>query len=175
MINQAFNRISKFTTKIHTYPYLQLIQRIQVAIKNTSPGMATVLHVRLYGRFVEVKNNSRKRNVIGRIKASVFFPTIFRQGQVHSFFSSIAPMLLELSNETSKDFQANQQAATCPNRSGSLATFKFRRQLQYLPQIRSQSLFKWTVISAQIAILQVTSSGRRLTCSRKRVEPRMEP
>ena len=81
MINQEFNRSTKFTTKSHTYP-------------------CTI---------------QKKKRIKERIKASFFFLTIFRQGQAHSFLSSIASMLLETSNETSRVFPANQQATTYPN------------------------------------------------------------
>ena len=93
--------------------------------RSTNPDITTVFHTWLYGRFMEIQSNLRKRNVIERIKAPIFLeallvieimeaPIQFKresQSQHHkiwffirkdpTIFTSITPLFLDWSNKTS--------------------------------------------------------------------------
>ena len=43
---------------------------------STSPDMTTVFHTWPYGKFIEIQSNLRRKKVIERIKASIFFEAV---------------------------------------------------------------------------------------------------
>ena len=62
VISQGFNRSNRSRTNSPRYPFLQLIQHIQVATESISPGMKSAFRARLGGRSIEIKGNfSRKK------------------------------------------------------------------------------------------------------------------
>ena len=92
-------------------------------------------------------------------------------------FTSIAPVLLDWSNKTSWVFPAltsksNFLPSPVSRRldSSSEANFKCRHRSDVWPQLEYT-----VVLSAQIAILQITLSGSSLMDSRKSVGQKMEP
>ena len=59
-----------------TYPFLELIQEFQVAIRSTSPDMTAVFRTWSYGRFIEIQSKLRETNFIERIKAPIFLEAV---------------------------------------------------------------------------------------------------
>ena len=103
-----------------TYPFLQLIQYIQVVIGSTSPDMTKIFYVQAYGRFTEIKgilrgkklqkkksNSNNERAPIlkqKRMTNPAFSEMIFHQRLTHPL--SQQHQLTEQSNETSWVFLA---------------------------------------------------------------------
>ena len=106
---------------------MQLIQQFQVATRSTRPDMTTVLHTWLYGRFIEIQSNLRREKLRRPNQGSSFLGGSFsnrdnvrapiqlrRESQPQhlvrddfsssidqSIFTSISPVFLDQSNETS--------------------------------------------------------------------------
>ena len=108
-------------------PRVQEKQEVKDQQSCTSPDVTTVLHTRAYGRFIEIQSNLR-RNFTERIKAPIFLEAVlaieiervqesqsnleekvnpsilkddFSSRTDPSIFTSIEPLLLDRSNETS--------------------------------------------------------------------------
>ena len=69
----VFKRSSKCRINSPTYPFMQLVQHIQVATRSINPTMTTVFQVRSYGRFVERKSKVRRKK-LHRINQGSNFP-----------------------------------------------------------------------------------------------------
>ena len=140
MMSQGVKRDSKWRTDSPAYPFLYLIQQIQVATRNTSPDMAAVFHAWPCSRFIEIQNNLRRKKLHRTNQSSNFLggsfsdrdnkrppvqeklnPTIlkndFSSRTDPSIFTWIAPVLLDWLNETSWVFPALQSIV--PRRSDS--------------------------------------------------------
>ena len=119
-MTQGFMRGSKRKTNSPAYPFLWLIQQFQVATRSTSTDMTTVFHAWLYGRFIEIQSNLRRKKLHRTNQGSNFLGGSFsnrdnvtapiqlrRESQPQpSIFTSIAPVILDQSNETSLVFPA---------------------------------------------------------------------
>ena len=125
-MSQGFKRCSKCRTNSPTYPFLWLIHQFQVANRSTSPDMTTVFHTWLYGKFIEIQSNLRRKklyrtnqgsNFLGgsfsnrdNVRAPIQFrrksnpsilKDIFPSRTGPSIFISIAPVFLDRSNKAS--------------------------------------------------------------------------
>ena len=59
-------------TNSPAYQFLQLIQQFKVAATSTNPDMAAVFHVLLYGRFMEIHSNLRRKKLHRTNQGSYF-------------------------------------------------------------------------------------------------------
>ena len=59
----CFIKRSKCWTNSCIYSFLTLIWHIQVPVRNTSLDTTWVFHLRLFGRFIEVKSNPRRKKL----------------------------------------------------------------------------------------------------------------
>ena len=62
-MSHEFKRGSKCRTNSPTHPFLLLIQQFQVATRSTSSDMTAVFHTWLYGRFIEIQSNLRRKKL----------------------------------------------------------------------------------------------------------------
>ena len=49
---------------------------IRCSNRRTGPDMATVFHIWLYGRFIEIQSTSGERNFIERMKVPIFLEAV---------------------------------------------------------------------------------------------------
>ena len=61
-MSQWFKRGSNWRTNSPVYPFSQLIKQFQVATRRTSPDKTLVFHASVYGRFIEIQSNFRRKN-----------------------------------------------------------------------------------------------------------------
>ena len=62
-MSQGFKKGSNWRTNSPVYLFLRLIQQFQVATRSTSPDMKAVFHIWLYGRFIEMQRNLRRKKL----------------------------------------------------------------------------------------------------------------
>ena len=62
-MSQGFKKGSNWRTNSPVYLLLRLIQQFQVATRSTSPDMKAVFHIWLYGRFIEMQRNLRRKKL----------------------------------------------------------------------------------------------------------------
>ena len=172
-----------------------LIQQFEVATRSTSPDMATVFHVLPYGRVIEIQSNLRRKklhrtnqnsNFLGAIEPQSNFeekvnPSILKDdfsSRTDPFiFTSIPPVLLDRSNETSWVLSALKSTSHFLSQSTvSRRSDYIRSQFKLLSQIRC--LIKLRVENSTISIdNNITDNIIRkvINVYRKSVGQRMGP
>ena len=131
MMSQGFKRGNRWRTNSPEYLFFYLIQNLEVATCSTSPDMKAVFHTWPYGRFLEINSNLERKKFLRTNQGSNFSQGSFsnrdnatalikfrRESQPQhlkrwyfissrtdpSIFTSIAPVFLDRSNETSWEF-----------------------------------------------------------------------
>ena len=147
--------------------------------------MTTVFHAWLYVRFIEIQSNLRTKKLHRTNQGSNFLG-----GNFSNRNNLRAPIQFRMESQ-SQHLKRQKQTHPFSHQQHQYQTGQ-TELVQFFPALKSTSILlpqfscchrsdalshlkQRVVSSTQINILQITSPGRSLMCSRKSVGPRMDP